>query len=280
MRTTESTQVRIADRRRRRLRARRRPPAAPRARDRRLRGGHVRGRAREHRARRHARTSSHDVDTGFIVCNDRNYPNFTRLLDRLGVATQPTHMSFSVKGEDEDFEYSGTPRGLFCQRRNLASPRFQRMVARPAALQPRAARDARADRAPGIRGARGACGALEPCGGVARRVPRPPALLARVRRAADRAAGLRRVVGGPAPDALVPGALHGRVLRQPRHARLSRPSALVDRHGRLRALRRRADRAVSRARAAAHARTLDLARGRSRADHERAPGRRARHGKL
>jgi len=72
--------------------------------------------------------SSHEVDTGFIVMNDRNYPNFTRLLEQLGVATQPTHMSFSVKGEDEDFEFSGTPRGLFCQPRNLVSPRFQRMI--------------------------------------------------------------------------------------------------------------------------------------------------------
>jgi predicted NAD/FAD-binding protein len=71
---------------------------------------------------------SHAVDTGFIALNDRNYPNFTRLLERLGVATQPTHMSFSVKGEEEDFEYAGTPRGLFCQPRNLASPRFQRMM--------------------------------------------------------------------------------------------------------------------------------------------------------
>jgi predicted NAD/FAD-binding protein len=71
---------------------------------------------------------SHHVDTGFIVLNDRNYPNFTRLLERLGVATQPTHMSFSVKAEVEDFEYAGTPRGLFCQPRNLASPRFQRML--------------------------------------------------------------------------------------------------------------------------------------------------------
>jgi predicted NAD/FAD-binding protein len=71
---------------------------------------------------------SHDVDTGFIVMNDRNYPNFTRLLDRLGVARQPTHMSFSVKGEDEDFEYAGTPGGLFCQPRNMLSPRFQRMI--------------------------------------------------------------------------------------------------------------------------------------------------------
>jgi len=37
-------------------------------------------------------------------------------------------MSFSVKGEEEDFEYSGTPRGLFCQSRNMLSPRFQRMI--------------------------------------------------------------------------------------------------------------------------------------------------------
>ncbi len=71
---------------------------------------------------------SHHVDTGFVVMNDRNYPNFTRLLDRIGVARQPTHMSFSVKGEEEDFEYAGTPRGLFCQPRNLLSPRFQRML--------------------------------------------------------------------------------------------------------------------------------------------------------
>jgi predicted NAD/FAD-binding protein len=72
---------------------------------------------------------THHVDTGFIVMNDRTYPNFTRLLGRLGVATQPTHMSFSVKGEEEDFEFSGTPRGLLCQPRNLLSPPFRRMIA-------------------------------------------------------------------------------------------------------------------------------------------------------
>jgi uncharacterized protein len=71
---------------------------------------------------------THHVDTGFIVMNDRNYPLFTRLLDRLGVARQPTHMSFSVKGEEHDFEFSGTPRGLLCQPGNIASPRFQRMI--------------------------------------------------------------------------------------------------------------------------------------------------------
>jgi uncharacterized protein len=72
---------------------------------------------------------THHVDTGFVVMNDRNYPNFTRLLDRLGVARRATHMSFSVSGEDGRFEYSGTPRGLLCQPRNLLSPRFQRMIA-------------------------------------------------------------------------------------------------------------------------------------------------------
>jgi predicted NAD/FAD-binding protein len=72
---------------------------------------------------------TYHVDTGFIVMNDRNYPNFTRLLSQLRVETQSTNMSFSVKGEEEDFEYAGTPRGLICQPRNLLSPRFQRMIA-------------------------------------------------------------------------------------------------------------------------------------------------------
>jgi uncharacterized protein len=85
-------------------------------------GGHT------HTVRVDTPLGSHHVDTGFIVMNDRNYPNFTRLLEQLGVATQPTQMSFSVKGEDEDFEYAGTPRGLFCQPRNLISIRFQRMI--------------------------------------------------------------------------------------------------------------------------------------------------------
>jgi predicted NAD/FAD-binding protein len=44
------------------------------------------------------------------VLNDRNYPRFSELLAAAGVA-KPTHMGFSVKGEDEDFEYAGTPSG-------------------------------------------------------------------------------------------------------------------------------------------------------------------------
>ncbi len=71
------------------------------------------------------------IDTGFIVFNDRTYPHFTALLDELGVAAQPTHMGFSVSADPalEDFEYAGTPRGLFCQPRNVVRPAFHRMVA-------------------------------------------------------------------------------------------------------------------------------------------------------
>jgi predicted NAD/FAD-binding protein len=71
---------------------------------------------------------THHVDTGFIAFNDRNYPNFSRLLRGLDVRVQPTHMSFSVKGEEQDFEYCGTPRGVFCQPRNLLRPWFLRML--------------------------------------------------------------------------------------------------------------------------------------------------------
>jgi predicted NAD/FAD-binding protein len=70
-----------------------------------------------------------EVDTGFIVFNNRNYPNFERLLARLGVATQPSQMSFGVGDERGDFEYASTsPNGLFAKRAHLASPAFHRMV--------------------------------------------------------------------------------------------------------------------------------------------------------
>ena len=65
------------------------------------------------------------VDTGFIVYNEANYPQFTRMLAHLGVATQPTVMSFSVRDQSRDFEYNGsTLNQLFGQRRNLVRPAF------------------------------------------------------------------------------------------------------------------------------------------------------------
>ena len=73
---------------------------------------------------------THDVDTGFIVFNDRNYPNFERLVARLGVAWQPSTMSFSVSDRTGDFEYSSaSPNGLFANRRYLVTPSFHRMIA-------------------------------------------------------------------------------------------------------------------------------------------------------
>jgi len=72
---------------------------------------------------------THWVDTGFIVLNDRNYPNFEPLLAELGVATQPSHMSFSVSDGKGDFEYAGTPRGIFAKPSHAVSPPFLRMIA-------------------------------------------------------------------------------------------------------------------------------------------------------
>jgi predicted NAD/FAD-binding protein len=70
------------------------------------------------------------VDTGFIVFNDRNYPRFERLLQRLGVPSQPSTMSFSVSDGRGDFEYSGSsPNGLYAKRAHLITPWFQRMIA-------------------------------------------------------------------------------------------------------------------------------------------------------
>jgi predicted NAD/FAD-binding protein len=64
------------------------------------------------------------------VFNDRNYPSFVALLDRLGVGSQPSEMSFGVSDERGDFEYSGSsPNGLFAKRSHLVTPWFHRMIA-------------------------------------------------------------------------------------------------------------------------------------------------------
>ena len=69
------------------------------------------------------------VDTGFIVFNDRTYPNFISLLNELSVPFQTTRMSFSVSCDQTGLEYSGTGlNGIFAQRKNLFRPWFYRLL--------------------------------------------------------------------------------------------------------------------------------------------------------
>lgn len=65
------------------------------------------------------RDGSIPVDTGFIVYNDRNYPNLTALFSRLDIPSRDTRMSFSLTHDDGRYEYSGSNNGYFGQRSNL-----------------------------------------------------------------------------------------------------------------------------------------------------------------
>ncbi|NEA33530.1 FAD-dependent oxidoreductase [Streptomyces sp. SID13031] len=71
------------------------------------------------------------IDTGFIVHNERTYPNLLRLFAELGIDTQPTEMSMSVHCDGCGLEYAGGrgARSLFSQPRRIADPRFLRMLA-------------------------------------------------------------------------------------------------------------------------------------------------------
>lgn len=69
------------------------------------------------------------VDTGFIVLNDRNYPNFERFLGHLGVKTADSNMSFSVSIDDGRLEYEGSIAGMTAQAGNLIRPRYWHMLA-------------------------------------------------------------------------------------------------------------------------------------------------------
>ena len=117
-------------------------------------------------------------------------------------------MGFSVSDGEGRFEYSGTPRGLFARRSHLLSPSFLGML-----------RDWRrfnreAQALIGMNGTAPSLGAL--AGGAG--------LLPALHRAADRPPGLGRLVGRPRADVELPGQLHGRVLRQPRHVQPARPA--------------------------------------------------------
>ncbi|MGI8738356.1 MAG: NAD(P)/FAD-dependent oxidoreductase [Gammaproteobacteria bacterium] len=84
----------------------------------------------------HARTIELDtadgrkaIDTGFVVYNVRNYPHLVNLLAALNVSSQPTEMSFSASIDGGAIEYAGNGIAtLFAQRRNLARPKFLRML--------------------------------------------------------------------------------------------------------------------------------------------------------
>jgi len=71
------------------------------------------------------------VDSGFIVHNDRTYPTLLRLFDELGIATQESDMSMSVRCDGCGLEYAGAKglRGLFAQPRSVVRGRYLRMLA-------------------------------------------------------------------------------------------------------------------------------------------------------
>ncbi len=69
------------------------------------------------------------VDTGFIVFNHKTYPHFSRLLDLLGVASQPSQMSFSLQDRHSGLVFCPSNlNALFIQRKNLLRPSFHRML--------------------------------------------------------------------------------------------------------------------------------------------------------
>jgi predicted NAD/FAD-binding protein len=72
---------------------------------------------------------SYPVDTGFLVHNDRTYPNLIALFKHIGLDTPASEMSFSVKLPHVNLEWAGaTTTSLFAQKRNLLRPSFWRMI--------------------------------------------------------------------------------------------------------------------------------------------------------
>ena len=90
-------------------------------------GDRLGGHTHTHRCQLEGR--EYAVDSGFIVFNRHNYPLLDRLFAELGVESRPTTMSFAVHDARSGLEYNATRLAtMFCQRRNLVSPRFWGMV--------------------------------------------------------------------------------------------------------------------------------------------------------
>ncbi len=74
-------------------------------------------------------TSEGNVDTGFIVLNDKNYPNFSKFLKQLNVDIRYSDMSFAFESKKDDFYYAGTTiNGVFAQRKNIFSSQFYKFL--------------------------------------------------------------------------------------------------------------------------------------------------------
>ncbi len=72
---------------------------------------------------------THPVDTGFLVFNEKTYPNLIAMFEHLGVASVVTEMSFAVSLENPDLEWAGSSLAtVFGQRRNLLRPSFWSML--------------------------------------------------------------------------------------------------------------------------------------------------------
>ena len=145
------------------------------------------------------------IDTGFLVHNERTYPTLLRLFAELGVATQPTEMSMSVRCGGCGLEYAGGKGlgGLFAQRRRAVDPRHLRMLSEVTRFH-RSARE--------LLDGRG-CRRADTAG-----VPRRRAVLAAFRESCRHAAGLSGVVLSAGGRPALSGPLSVRVPRQPRDA--------------------------------------------------------------
>ena len=148
------------------------------------------------------------VDTGFIVYNEATYPNFSALLEHLGVASKPTNMTFAVSLDDGRLEYSGTGlKGLFAQPRNAISLRFLGMLRDLVRFYREGA----------------ACGR---CYGryIARRLSRCIRLREGVSRRSSLPDGRRNLVDAGSEDRGISGPSLCSLLREPRSAQVGQPS--------------------------------------------------------